>query len=344
MDASSCTAQGAIEPHVPWCNLFVTLFEGLARIKADAGSLRDEVACDATTRYWHASLRLFDVLIELDRCLLTQIQKLAEQLSPSAQADLKLSSSDRQLLGCLCPTLLRNEVDYQKRKTDKFLDELRLVTDPIDLDDWEDAVFNFFARIQQAQAEAIEELCNSRVLRGFARDWKAELDLEITAAANSWEGDKWRWRRLYCALQEGWPAEVQDLLEKLLWNYVPIHDRKPDEHDYHKHLHDNLGWLAGPQNMEREKEAGGGRFDLRFKPRHHTFPAVLMEFKVAQGMSEQRLQKALDDAEQQLDDEDYAFDFRAENLNNILQYAIAIKKHKVRVRQVKPRSPTRPEL
>lgn len=128
------------------------------------------------------------------------------------------------------------------------------------------------------------------------------------------------------ALQQGHVEDFQRILQGVLKRAVSSHDAAHPESFYHGLMLGCTLFYENDYRVVSNRESGYGRFDLAMLPKKKELPGVIMEFKAVQ--DEEDLEKAADEACQQIEKKAYITELQAADVSNIWCYGIAFcKKH-----------------
>ncbi len=127
--------------------------------------------------------------------------------------------------------------------------------------------------------------------------------------------------RLMQALLAGDAEKAQTGLSKFLVSMVSAFDTGAKESFYHGFVLGMTAVLVPDYEVQSNREAGKGRFDVAVFPKDARKPGLLFEFKTAE--SEAELEGKADEALQQMADRDYLTPFRARDIQEVHQYGVA---------------------
>ena len=127
--------------------------------------------------------------------------------------------------------------------------------------------------------------------------------------------------RLMQALLAGDAEKAQTGLSKFLVSMVSAFDTGAKESFYHGFVLGMTAVLVPDYEVQSNREAGKGRFDVAVFPKDTAKRGLLFEFKTAS--SEAELTAKADEALQQMAERDYIAPFRARGINEVHQYGVA---------------------
>ena len=127
--------------------------------------------------------------------------------------------------------------------------------------------------------------------------------------------------RLMQALLAGDAEKAQTGLSKFLVSMVSAFDTGAKESFYHGFVLGMTAILVPDYEVQSNREAGKGRFDVAVFPKDTAKRGLLFEFKTAS--SEAELTAKADEALQQMAERDYIAPFRARGINEVHQYGVA---------------------
>ena len=127
--------------------------------------------------------------------------------------------------------------------------------------------------------------------------------------------------RLMQALLAGDAEKAQTGLSKFLVSMVSAFDTGAKESFYHGFVLGMTAVLVPDYEVQSNREAGKGRFDVAVFPKDARKPGLLFEFKTA--ASEAELAAKVDEALQQMAERDYLAPFRAREIQQVHQYGVA---------------------
>lgn len=127
--------------------------------------------------------------------------------------------------------------------------------------------------------------------------------------------------RLMQALLAGDAEKAQTGLSKFLVSMVSAFDTGAKESVYHGFVLGMTAVLVPDYEVQSNRKAGRGRFDVAVFPKDTSKTGLLFEFKTA--ASEAELAAKADEALQQMAERDYLAPFRAREIQQVHQYGVA---------------------
>lgn len=127
--------------------------------------------------------------------------------------------------------------------------------------------------------------------------------------------------RLMQALLHGDVEKAQTGLSKFLVSMVSAFDTGAKESFYHGFVLGMTAVLVPDYEVQSNRKAGRGRFDVAVFPKDTSKTGLLFEFKTA--ASEAELAAKADEALQQMAERDYLAPFRAREIQQVHQYGVA---------------------
>lgn len=127
--------------------------------------------------------------------------------------------------------------------------------------------------------------------------------------------------RLMQALLAGDAEKAQTGLSKFLVSMVSAFDTGAKESFYHGFVLGMTAVLVPDYEVQSNRKAGRGRFDVAVFPKDTSKTGLLFEFKTA--ASEAELAAKADEALQQMAERDYLAPFRAREIQQVHQYGVA---------------------
>ena len=97
------------------------------------------------------------------------------------------------------------------------------------------------------------------------------------------------------------------------------------ENFYHAFV---LGMLVGLKDkyfVKSNRESGYGRYDIMLEPKDKTKNSFIMEFKIAEDMEEESLEKLIEEAKKQIEEKKYEQDLKEQGFDNITKMIFAFK-------------------
>ena len=123
---------------------------------------------------------------------------------------------------------------------------------------------------------------------------------------------------------EAFETHLQELVKQMMSYHDPAGE--DPERVYHAFVLGLLAHLRDGYEVKSNRESGVGRYDIALFPKNHGQTGVILEFKK---IKEQSPESALKEALDQVDEMDYAQEFRERGLNHIRKVAVAFKAKKV---------------
>jgi len=123
------------------------------------------------------------------------------------------------------------------------------------------------------------------------------------------------------ALLTGDAEKAQNGLSKFLENMVSAFDTGAKESFYHGFVLGMTAVLVPDYEVQSNREAGYGRFDVAVFPKDTAKPGLLFEFKTA--ATEAELEAEADAALAQMTARDYLAPFRVRGIQQVHQYGVA---------------------
>ena len=124
--------------------------------------------------------------------------------------------------------------------------------------------------------------------------------------------------------------KLQEELQKLLLQSVSYNDAA-NESFYHGLVLGFCAMLNNIYDIDSNREAGEGRFDIRLLPRDETLPGVLIEIKACKNASKESLEKLAEKALEQIRVRKYDVDMAEKGTTKIVKYGIAFCGKKVKI-------------
>ena len=136
--------------------------------------------------------------------------------------------------------------------------------------------------------------------------------------------------RLMQALLAGDAEKAQTGLSKFLESMVSAFDTSAKESFYHGFVLGMIAVLVPDYEVQSNREAGYGRFDVAVFPKEKEKTGLLFEFKTA--ATEEELESKADEALAQIAARDYMASFRARGVQHVCSYGVAFYGKKVLLR------------
>ena len=102
------------------------------------------------------------------------------------------------------------------------------------------------------------------------------------------------------------------------------------ENFYHAFV---LGMLVGLKDkyfVKSNRESGYGRYDIMLEPKDKNGNSFIMEFKIAEDMEEESLEKLIEEAKKQIEEKKYEQDLKEKGFENITKMIFAFKGKEVK--------------
>ena len=103
------------------------------------------------------------------------------------------------------------------------------------------------------------------------------------------------------------------------------------ENFYHAFI---LGMLVGLKDkyfVKSNRESGYGRYDIMLEPKDKTKNSFIMEFKIAEDMEEESLEKLIEEAKKQIEEKKYEQELKERGFINITKMIFAFKGKEVKM-------------
>ena len=102
------------------------------------------------------------------------------------------------------------------------------------------------------------------------------------------------------------------------------------ENFYHAFV---LGMLVGLKDkyfVKSNRESGYGRYDIMLEPKEKDKNSFIIEFKIAEDMEEESLEKLLEEAKKQIEEKKYEQGLKEKGFTNITKMIFAFKGKEVK--------------
>ena len=102
------------------------------------------------------------------------------------------------------------------------------------------------------------------------------------------------------------------------------------ENFYHAFV---LGMLVGLKDkyfVKSNRESGYGRYDIMLEPKDKNGNSFIMEFKIAEDMEEESLEKIIEEAKKQIEEKKYEQELKEKGFTNITKMIFALKEKEVK--------------
>ena len=123
-----------------------------------------------------------------------------------------------------------------------------------------------------------------------------------------------------------------ELLQKILLNSMSYHDGAKEEKFYHNLILGMLLYLDSEYSIKSNIEEGYGRTDVLMFPLNKLKPGFIFEFKVSETDDNKSMEKAADEALNQIKDRKYETEMKRRKVKDILHLGIAFNGKKVKVK------------
>ncbi len=132
-------------------------------------------------------------------------------------------------------------------------------------------------------------------------------------------------RNFLDALVNGNDKQVSVVLQEFVLNNMSMYDfhHNEPEKSYHLFVLGILVTFSDEYEIKSNRESGFGRYDILMAPLDETKRGIILEFKKVEDYDD--LEKATDDALNQIRKKKYAKDLRAKKIDNIVSYGIAFQ-------------------
>ncbi len=252
---------------------------------------------------------------------------------------------------------------WANTSSDDLLRELLLRRNAISLEDWntllaggkvqrlidenlvlrgietnEDAVWSLLLFAGYLKAGAVHDqngetvvdlqLPNREVLSALRRMFRSQFESQV--------GTGGRAPALCAALLTGDAVLAEDLLGDLALAMLSYHDiaQRPAEAVYQAFVLGLMATLDATHEVTSNREAGHGRYDVLVCPRTVGEPGAVLELKVPKVRNGETAEMALDSAEAQLRQKDYAAALRERGAGSVAQWAVVFEGKRAWVRGV----------
>lgn len=123
-----------------------------------------------------------------------------------------------------------------------------------------------------------------------------------------------------------------ELLQKILLNSMSYHDGAKEEKFYHNLILGMLLYLDSEYSIKSNIEEGYGRTDVLMFPLNKLKPGFIFEFKISEIDNNKSMEKAADEALNQIKDRKYETEMKQRKVKDILHLGIAFNGKKVKVK------------
>ena len=157
-----------------------------------------------------------------------------------------------------------------------------------------------------------------------------EIKTLFQSIVNDWFSNKISGENLRTILSDLTNLKLYDferkfrILVREMFSYMDVGENTA-ENFYHAFV---LGMLVGLKDtyyVNSNRESGFGRYDIMLEPKDKTQNSFIMEFKVADEIDEQSLEKAIENAKKQIEEKQYESNLKERGFNNITKMVFAFK-------------------
>ncbi len=128
-------------------------------------------------------------------------------------------------------------------------------------------------------------------------------------------------------------TKYEEILRKILLNSMSYHDGAKEEKFYHNLILGMLLYLDDKYSIKSNIEEGYGRTDvLMFPLNKKVNPGFIFEFKVSEKGDDESMEKAVNEALNQIKDKEYEVEMQQHKVRDILNLGIAFNGKKVKVK------------
>ena len=128
-------------------------------------------------------------------------------------------------------------------------------------------------------------------------------------------------------------TKYEEILQKILLNSMSYHDGAKEEKFYHNLILGMLLYLDDKYSIKSNIEEGYGRTDvLMFPLNKKVNPGFIFEFKVSEKGDDESMEKAVNEALNQIKDKEYEVEMQQHKVKDILNLGIAFNGKKVKVK------------
>ena len=128
-------------------------------------------------------------------------------------------------------------------------------------------------------------------------------------------------------------TKYEEILRKILLNSMSYHDGAKEEKFYHNLILGMLLYLDDKYSIKSNIEEGYGRTDvLMFPLNKKVNPGFIFEFKVSEKGDDESMEKAVNEALNQIKDKEYEVEMQQHKVKDILNLGIAFNGKKVKVK------------
>ena len=128
-------------------------------------------------------------------------------------------------------------------------------------------------------------------------------------------------------------TKYEEILRKILLNSMSYYDEAKEERFYHNLILGMLLYLDDKYSIKSNIEEGYGRTDvLMFPLNKKVNPEFIFEFKVSEKGDDESMEKAVNEALNQIKDKEYEIEMQQHKVKDILNLGIAFNGKKVKVK------------
>lgn len=127
-------------------------------------------------------------------------------------------------------------------------------------------------------------------------------------------------------------TKYAEILQKILLNSMSYHDGAKEEKFYHNLILGMLLYLDNEYSIKSNIEEGYGRTDVLMFPLNKLQPGFIFEFKVAEKGDDKSMERAANDALNQIKYKKYGIEMEQHKIKKILYLGIAFNGKKVKVK------------
>ena len=167
-----------------------------------------------------------------------------------------------------------------------------------------------------------------------------EIKLLFEDIVRSWFKDKVAGNDLRSILKDLVELNMSEFEKKFrilvreMFSYMDVGENTA-ENFYHAFV---LGMLVGLKDsyyINSNRESGIGRYDIMLEPKDKNGNSFIMEFKVADDIEEETMEKAIANAKKQIEEKGYESNLRERGFNNITKMIFAFKGKECKMEIVK---------
>ena len=167
-----------------------------------------------------------------------------------------------------------------------------------------------------------------------------EIKILFEDIVRSWFKDKVAGNNLRSILKDLVELNMSEFEKKFrilvreMFSYMDVGENTA-ENFYHAFV---LGMLVGLKDsyyINSNRESGIGRYDIMLEPKYKNGNSFIMEFKVADDIEEETMEKAIANAKKQIEEKGYESNLRERGFNNITKMIFAFKGKECKMEIVK---------